>query len=102
MTASVHRPEAGDHEGDVGLNEHTFDGDLKGDPKWLRFGCRRKPGMECAIALRPHQTQTGEPGAASWAWDGNREAPTIKPSVNCEKVQHCGWHGWIMAGEWKP
>lgn len=30
----------------------------------------------------------------SWVWDGNHEAPTFTPSVNC---QGC-WHGYITAG----
>ena len=32
----------------------------------------------------------------SWIWDGNREAPTLTPSVH-----HVGhWHGWLKAGFW--
>lgn len=35
-------------------------------------------------------------GRPQWDWDGNREAPTFSPSINCEKA--CGWHGYIKAG----
>ena len=35
-------------------------------------------------------------GRPQWDWDGNRENPTLKPSINCEK--DCGWHGYIVAG----
>ncbi len=49
------------------------------------------------IALRPHHKNAV---GASWQWDGNREKPTITPSINCEKV--CGWHGFIVGGEFKP
>lgn len=35
-------------------------------------------------------------GTAQWDWNGNREAPTLSPSVNCE--MHCGWHGYIENG----
>lgn len=43
---------------------------------------------------RDGQNQNG--GRAQWDWDGNREAPTFTPSINCEK--YCGWHGYIRAG----
>lgn len=35
-------------------------------------------------------------GRPQWDWNGNRDAPTFSPSVNCEKV--CGWHGYIRNG----
>jgi hypothetical protein len=35
-------------------------------------------------------------GRSQWDWDGNREAPTFSPSINCES--HCGWHGYIKKG----
>jgi hypothetical protein len=37
-----------------------------------------------------------------WHWDGNMQAPTLSPSVNCSgMVRRCGWHGVIEAGCWK-
>lgn len=33
-------------------------------------------------------------GVAQWGWDGNREAPTFTPSVNCGGC----WHGYIERG----
>lgn len=35
-------------------------------------------------------------GRAQWDFDGNRDAPTFSPSVNCESA--CGWHGYIRNG----
>lgn len=32
----------------------------------------------------------------SWQWDGNRESPTLSPSVH--RVGH--WHGYLKAGFW--
>lgn len=29
-----------------------------------------------------------------WGWDGNIEAPTLTPSINC--IGH--WHGWVRNG----
>lgn len=31
----------------------------------------------------------------SWKWDGNREAPTLEPSI----WTHGHWHGFVRAGE---
>ncbi len=36
-------------------------------------------------------------GPRAWAFDGNREAPTLSPSVHV--VGH--WHGWIRAGRFE-
>ena len=75
----------------------TFHGhDANGQPKWMHFPCQRKPDNLCQVALRPSQVNAV---GASWQWDGNREAPTITPSVNCEKI--CGWHGFIEAGKFR-
>lgn len=35
------------------------------------------------------------PNGACWTWDGNRDAPTISPSINVVGV----WHGWLKAGK---
>ena len=61
------------------------------------------PDVTCASLLiansghgipRDGQNQNG--GRAQWDWDGNREAPTFTPSINCEG--NCGWHGYIRNG----
>lgn len=41
---------------------------------------------------REPQSQNG--GIAQWDWDGNVEAPTFQPSVNCGRC----WHGFIERG----
>lgn len=47
-------------------------------------------GRHTAIALRP--VVDGSP--QSWEFDGNEQAPTLKPSI-----KHVGcWHGWLTAG----
>lgn len=53
-------------------------------------GCKRRG----ALPFRP--TTGDDVGRASWEWDGNREVPTLNPSVH-----HVGhWHGWLKAGFW--
>lgn len=41
-----------------------------------------------------------EPGMAhQWNWDGNKESPTLTPSVH--SVGCCGWHGYLRKGIWE-
>ena len=44
-----------------------------------------------AIALRP--VVDGSP--QSWEFDGNIDAPTLRPSINHVDC----WHGWLTAGQ---
>ena len=74
--------------------------DAASRPKWFAFECPRGRG-ECMIPIRPQKTGNG----SSWDWNGDREAPTFTPSVNCqshgpggEKYAGCGWHGMITKG----
>lgn len=34
-------------------------------------------------------------GSPSWEWNGNREKPTLSPSI----WTHGHWHGWVRNGE---
>lgn len=36
-------------------------------------------------------------GATIWHWDGNKDAPTLKPSIL--NPSEGGWHGFLTAGE---
>jgi hypothetical protein len=37
----------------------------------------------------------------SWHWDGNRDAPSLTPSV-LQSGLPCKWHGYLTNGEWLP
>jgi hypothetical protein len=37
-------------------------------------------------------------GGDGWKWDGNEEQPTLSPSI---LLKPCGWHGYLVKGEWK-
>jgi len=38
-------------------------------------------------------------GVSSWVWDGNRERPTLQPSIR--RGGSCpGYHGHLVAGTW--
>lgn len=71
-----------------------------GEEQRFGFDCPKHKGRDCAGLLiagrtnlkRDPQGQNG--GAAQWVWDGNREAPTFSPSIDCKGC----WHGYIRAG----
>ena len=52
-------------------------------------------GILAQLALRYHGEQAN---GASWEWCGNREAPTLTPSINAQRPVG-GWHGWLTGGE---
>ena len=60
-----------------------------GAPEFI-FVCCPGCGSVFPLPLRPGAKD-------SWAWDGNRDAPTLTPSIN-----HVGcWHGFLSEGEFK-
>lgn len=48
-------------------------------------------GKFCCIPVK-----TGPKESGAWQWDGNREKPTLTPSVWHHSTPD--WHGWITAG----
>ena len=59
----------------------------------------------CGVFLGPrHVDRPAADGHCIWAWDGDRERPTITPSINClaekdgQPAGGCGWHGYITNG----
>lgn len=41
-------------------------------------------------------------GGTGWKWDGDRQRPTLSPSIlHNKKHGGCGWHGFLTAGEFK-
>lgn len=82
--------------GDFYFGEQVYDfGDGVKHPQLTLFA-RYPDGTYAGIPIRPvpadRKAQIN--GGHSWEWDGNREKPTLNPSVH-----HIGhWHGWIRAG----
>jgi len=73
----------------------------------IQFIC---PNAEhCGVLLAPQPIPRADKNRLYvWGWDGNREAPTLTPSINCLAVKEdgtpaggCGWHGFITAGVMK-
>jgi hypothetical protein len=38
-------------------------------------------------------------GLPFWGWDGNRDSPTLIPSI--KHMDGCKWHGHLSAGVWE-
>lgn len=52
-------------------------------------GCGKLGTLEFSNSPDP------EPGR-TWEWDGNRDLPTLKPSIR--QLGPCGWHGYLTDG----
>jgi len=70
----------------------TYQGELAGMIYVCPCGCRRQGYLRFRGAPRPPE----EADRPSWEWDGNREAPTLSPSV----LHRDHWHGYLRAGMW--
>jgi hypothetical protein len=56
----------------------------------------RVPHTENHVGLVRLPIVLGDPGTEkAWGWDGNKEAPTLTPSINVIGI----WHGWLQAGK---
>lgn len=71
-----------------GIPDGAFE--LSGNPvAGLWYVCPCGCGTHGFLPIRPAQSP-------SWEFDGNRESPTLSPSVH-----HVGhWHGWLKNGMW--
>jgi hypothetical protein len=62
---------------------------------YIKFTCPCGCGSfsQLAIGLKTKPQNDVQP---TWSWDGNRETPTLTPSIH-----HIGhWHGYLTAGFW--
>ena len=53
--------------------------------------------MDGVAAIRIAKDPDLPDNQAIWQWDGNRDAPTLSPSI----LHHSSppWHGWMRAGQ---
>lgn len=67
-------------------------------PAGMDYRCPCGCGQTGPLDFRPHESP-------SWEWDGNIEAPTLKPSVHHRYLIRgewkTHWHGYLTAGIWK-
>jgi hypothetical protein len=72
------------------------DGVCPGDAKWFANGSVQTAGLNfvCPCGCGQVAGVSVEPGR--WQWDGNRERPTITPSIQI--MDGCRWHGFLTNG----
>lgn len=76
--------------------------DGPGPDAGLLFGCPCGCGDMRTVAFRTHNERR-----PSWNWDGNREGPTLTPSILIYQMDAAGnivgehWHGFLTAGQWR-
>lgn len=73
------------------------------DEKPARFGftCPNGNGQCTGMLLRPGpHTAEGVPQIPNrtWEWNGDREKPTFRPSIDCKVDSKPCWHGYITDG----
>lgn len=52
--------------------------------------------------LRALPVATGEKQPKSWQWNGDKEKPTLSPSIYHYDIQNQPhWHGFLTDGEWR-
>ncbi len=61
----------------------------------LAYRCPRT-GDPCGEIIIGDRHKPARGSAPTWIWDGNVDAPTLNPSINCRGG--CGWHGWLRRG----
>jgi hypothetical protein len=82
------------------------DGEVAGYPGatgHMIFVCPK--GKRCAVLVGPSPVERPDQKSLFiWGWNGDRERPTLTPSVNCiaekdgKPTGGCGWHGFIING----
>lgn len=62
----------------------------------IGFGCPCGCGVLRVLDIGEQKPEA----RPSWSWDGNRDTPTLSPSVRF--VGDCKWHGFLQAGVFTP
>lgn len=74
--------------------------DWQGSDGGILFGCPCGCGELKSVSFRSERRPV-------WQWDGNREKPTLTPSINILQLDEAGrqigehWHGFLTAGEFR-
>jgi len=78
-------------------DEHTLLHGPPGMARWcddftrLEFMCPCGNDHLAGVRFQPAFQQ-------GWKWDGDKEKPTVTPSI---LINPCGWHGYLTKGQFK-
>lgn len=79
----------------AGSLERAGDFSIEAEDRGLFYLCPCGCGAEGYLDFRSAEN----PQHPSWKWDGNREAPTLSPSIL--RTSGCRWHGYLRDGWWR-
>lgn len=75
----------------------TLTVDSTGRLSSMIYSCPCGCGNQGCLRFRPLDPADPATNKASWEFNGDKDAPTLSPSVH-----HVGhWHGWLQQGFWK-
>lgn len=69
---------------------------IESNQQGLFYNCPCGCGTEGFLLFR----SAARGARPSWDWDGDVNEPTLTPSVR--QTVGCKWHGFLVAGEWRP
>jgi hypothetical protein len=78
--------------------------DQPNDVRGFNYTCPCGCGRIGGVRFSGPAYQSGQP-TNGWNWNGNRVAPTVKPSIHLQVDDGSGnlvshWHGWLTDGHW--
>lgn len=72
---------------------------------WYQERANNPDLLDLWMVLPDHEMSRIEVGIgpdapkSCWQWDGNRQSPTVTPSIRSLGGSRAGWHGWLRAGK---
>ena len=92
---------------DIGVKTHEL---LEGDFVWVDvvdppYMVYRPPGVDMVYTARvttdpAKQDKSGTSGTYWW-WNGDRDRPTLRPSIGVPATPPYRWHGFLVDGVWE-
>jgi hypothetical protein len=58
---------------------------------WCPCGCGQMGSVRFKLEGQPH----------GWDWNGDREKPTVNPSILFARGEPGEWHGYMVDGVWR-
>ena len=99
-TVAGHRVDEIDSDGPIPAGVFEFCSDNNGPNAGILFGCPCGCGEMHVVQFRADHRPM-------WNWNGDREAPTLTPSIAIRQMDGAGnvigdhWHGFLTNGEWR-
>ena len=80
------------------FDDAAMAGDYRVDDDGKRILMICPCGCGSMMHLPIYAAGDAKPAPNAWLWDGNRERPTLSPSIR--DLSGCRFHGFLQAGVW--